>query len=116
MTNPGLKISIEEARKLLQNWVSTRAKYIKDELGQEDSFEFVFSVRELKKYLEEIETNSSSKNPGIRIYFGANISDSGENTATVFLAPTTGVEANSPNDYNIKPMNRGLRGLPPQMY
>src|SRR5699024_8631444 len=113
MANLKGKISVQEARTLHENWVATRAQYIKDELGNDDPFEFVFSVRELKQYLEEIEANSLSTNPGVRVYLGAYIADGGKNEATVFFAPTDGTSAESQNNYSIEPLNRGMNRMPP---
>lgn len=114
MNNLSKKISIAEARQLHENWMATRAQYIEDGLGEPDPFEFVFSAEELREYLEEIIQNSASSNPGIRVYFGAYLNDSGESTATVFFTPTITAEPTSLNDYNMRPMNRGMRGIPPQ--
>lgn len=116
MSKTHSKISVAEARQLHENWMETRAEYIKNELGEIDAFEFSFSVQELKQYLEEIEQNSLSSNPGVRIYLGATMESDGSSRATIFLTPTKSATANAENDYGMLPLNRIMRGMPPRIY
>jgi len=115
MSNLNSLITVEEARKLFENWQTTRAPVIATELGETDAHEFLFSLSDLEEYLQYVRANSSVANPGIRIYLGA-YGDSEGNKATVFLAPTKGAQSSAENDYDLKPMNRGLGGVPPRSF
>lgn len=110
------QITETEARKLHQNWVNTRAQYIKDELGTDDPYEFIFKAKELLEFVTHVLENTEHPDPGIRVYFGASIADSGESQATVFLSPTVSVIAGAENDYSMRPMNKAMRGMPPMAY
>jgi len=115
MLNSSSVISVEEARKLQQNWIDTRAAAIEKEMGMEDGREFLFSLDELQKFLEYVKENSKSENPGIRIYLAAyNAKD--KKGATVFLAPTKDTSLHSENDYTLQPLNRAMQGMPPRNY
>lgn len=108
-------ITVEEARQLFNNWQNSRAQVIANELGETDAHEFLFSLSDLEEYLQYVRANSSVANPGIRIYLGA-YGDSDGNKATVFLVPTKGTQTSSENDYDLKPINRGLGGVPPRSF
>lgn len=110
------QISENEARQLHQNWVNTRAKIINGKLGTTDPYEFLFDAKELLEFVQQVIEQSEHSKPGIRIYFGAYVADSGENQATVFLSPAVGSTLGAANDYSMRPMNKGMRGLPPMMY
>lgn len=122
-------ISVEEARELQNTWCDTRTPEIDNCLGFEDTREFWWSVKELKKYLRYVERESKKQgieNPGIRAYFGAYPKDKCKikrGYATMFFAPT-GSPAGAPgkdgdcqaNNYKIEAYNRGTSGNPPNMY
>ena len=118
MTKPSKCISVAEARSLQDNWVSTRAKDLKKDLGYEDTREFVYSVKELEEFLAYVKDQSTKQgisNPGVRIYFAA-YNDATSNKATVFLAPTDGGSTDSDNNYNIDSLNLVGGGWPPKSY
>lgn len=115
MSKPSNCITVAEARQLQDNWVATRAVDIERALGSEDTREFLFSVAELEQFLAYVKAGSGSMNPGIRIYFGA-YDNATSDKATVFLAPTNGITAGSPNNYNLEPLNRSISGFPPKNY
>ncbi|WP_281988112.1 hypothetical protein [Aquimarina aggregata] len=121
-------ITVEEARELQKAWCDTRTPEIDKCLGFEDTREFHWSVKELKKYLKYVKKQSKKqgiKNPGIRVYFGAYPKEQckmDRGYATVFLAPTgapagEGKDGDSAqNNYNLEPLNYGHSGNPPQIY
>lgn len=115
MPKPSNCIPVAEARQLQNNWVATRAVDIEVAMGSPDTREFLFSVAELQQFLDYVKAGSGVLNPGIRIYFAAydNITN---DKATVFLAPTLGITAGSPNNYALEPLNRSLSGIPPTNY
>lgn len=118
MAKPAKCISVEEARKLQDNWVSTRAKDIENAQGEEDQREIIYSVEELQEFLDYVKEESTAQgvsNPGIRIYFAA-YDNADSDKATVFLAPTKGSAVTSDNNYNIEPFNFGSGGWPPYKY
>ncbi|MCG2418353.1 hypothetical protein K8089_04905 [Aequorivita sp. F47161] len=115
MSKPTNCISVAEARQLQDNWVATRAIDIEQSMGSVDAREFLFSVAELEQFLNYVKAGSGSLNPGIRIYFAAYDNDTTDK-ATVFLAPTTGVNAGAANDYSLEPLNKGINGWPPRNY
>ncbi|GGD97152.1 hypothetical protein [Planktosalinus lacus] len=118
MNKPIKCITVEEARKLQDNWVSTRAKIIDSNLGIVDSREVHYSIEELEEYLAYVKEESQKQGintPGIRVYFGA-YDDSKSNYATIFMAPTEGETESSNNNYNIEPFNFGQSGHPPKAY
>lgn len=115
MLNSSSLITVEEARRLQQNWIETRADAIEKEMGAEDGREFLFSLDELQKFLDYIKEKSKSKNPGIRIYLAA-YNENNKKGATLFLAPTDGTSLDSSNDYTLKPLNRVMQGWPPLNY
>jgi hypothetical protein len=111
-------ISESEARQLQKNWIDTRAKDIKTNMGEEDAREVFFTVAELEEYLEYVKSESSKNgisNPGIRIYFAA-YDDVKSKKATAFLSPTKGDTVSSDNNYKIEALNRGGHGWPPNNY
>ncbi len=116
MSKPSNCITVAEARQLQNNWVATRAVDIEVAMGTVDTREFLFSVEEIQQFLNYIKAGSiGTENPGVRIYFAAYDTDASDK-ATVFLAPTLGVTAGSPNNYLLEPLNRTVSGFPPTNY
>lgn len=115
MPTPSKCITVAEAKELQDNWIATRAVQIERGLGSQDTREFLFSVAELREFLDYVTAGSTTPNPGIRIYFAAYDNDTSDK-ATVFLAPTNGASQDSENNYNLKPLNRGIHGWPPKNY
>jgi hypothetical protein len=114
MATPANCITETEARALYNNW-DNRATLIANNIAP-DARDVVFSVEELEEYLKYVKQNHvGMSKPGIRVYFAAN-NNSQSTKATVFLSPTNGISANSPNNYAIKPFNRGGTGWPPNIY
>ncbi|WP_052823407.1 hypothetical protein [Neotamlana sedimentorum] len=91
---PSQAISYKEANVLEEEFKTTRAKFLNEHLGFEDSREFLFSLDSLKQYIAFFEREAKKQgytDLGIRIYYGAypeskNYPDPGR--ATVFLVPT----------------------------
>lgn len=115
MSAPLKCITVAEAKELQDNWMATRAQQIERGMGVQDTREFLFSVAELQEFLDYVKTGSTNLNPGVRIYFAAYDNDSTDK-ATVFLAPTNEASVDSENNYNLKPLNRGIQGWPPKNY
>jgi hypothetical protein len=116
MSKPSNCITVVAARQLQDNWVATRAVDIERAMGTVDTREFLFSVEELEQFLNYIKESSiGTTKPGVRIYFAAYDNHTSDK-ATVFLAPTNGVTAGSPNNYNLEPLNRSVSGFPPKNY
>ncbi|PHR13078.1 MAG: hypothetical protein COA40_06090 [Aequorivita sp.] len=116
MSKPSNCITVAEAKQLQDNWVATRAVDIERAQGSPDAREFLFSVAELQQFLDYINAGSGmGAQPGVRIYFAA-YDNATNDKATVFLAPTTGITAGSPNNYNLEPLNKGISGFPPKNY
>jgi hypothetical protein len=117
MAKPQNCIPVQEAKDMYENWQKSRGKDLKAE-GYKDVNDFTFSLAEMQEFVEYVAEESSKAgilNPGIRIYFAATGQDT-QSTASVFLAPTTGTNSNSGNNYNIEPLNRGTNGWPPNAY
>ncbi|MCR9181804.1 MAG: hypothetical protein NXH73_02660 [Flavobacteriaceae bacterium] len=118
MSKPTKCVSVQTARDLQNNWVATRQPEIDRALGYTDAREVFYSVEELEEFLNYVKSESKKQgitNPGIRIYFGA-YNDVKSNKATLFLAPTTGDDKNSDNNYSIEALNDGTQGWPPKNY
>ncbi len=116
MSKPSNCITVAEARQLQDNWVATRAVDIERSMGSVDTREFLFSVDELQQFLDYIKTSSiGSQKAGVRIYFAAYDNHTSDK-ATVFLAPTNGITAGSPNNYKLEPLNKAVTGFPPTNY
>jgi len=118
MIKPSKCITVQEAKDLQDNWVNSRGVSIQNTRGEEDSREVVYSVEELEEFLAYVKSESSKKginNPGVRIYFAA-YNDAKSTRATVFLSATDSGDANSNNEYDISPFNRGGGGWPPNIY
>ncbi len=118
MSKPSKCISVESARVLQTNWVTTRQPEIDRTLGYTDAREVFYSVNELEEFLNYVKEESKKQgitNPGIRIYFGA-YNDDKSNKATVFMSPTISDDKNSDNNYNISPLNQTQGGWPPKNY
>jgi hypothetical protein len=116
MPKPSNCITVTEARQLQDNWKATRAVDIEAAMGSVDTREFLFSVAELQQFLDYIKSGSGmGAQPGVRIYFAAYDNPTNDK-ATVFLAPTSGITAGSPNNYNLEPLNKSITGFPPTNY
>ncbi len=118
MSKPAKCISVDQARQLQDNWVSTRAIEIERAQGSVDTREFFYTLDELQEYLDYVKDSSSKQgidNPGIRIYFAAHDTRS-DDKATIFLAPTDGDTINSNNNYDIEALNSSGGGWPPKSY
>lgn len=115
MSKPKSCIAVAEAREFHDNWLKTRAVFIEKELGATDSCEFLFSVDELQKFLDYVKAGTKKHEPGIRVYLAAYSTDKSEK-ATVFLAPTLGIQAGSENNYDLEPLNKSVQGWPPKNY
>lgn len=120
MAKPDKCISVQQARDLHDNWVSTREGSITAmRNGTQDTREFLWSVSELEEYLEYVKSESKKQgfnSPGIRVYLGA-YNDNQSTNATVFFAPTEdAASAGAKNNYNIDAYNLGTAGWPPKNY
>ena len=105
-------ITVEEAREMHENWIKSRGAILDKYRGKPDCRDFVFSVADLKKYLDHISSTSTMANPGIRIHFGA-YGPTLEDEVTVFMCATKGVSGDAETDYDIQPINKGWQGFPP---
>ena len=118
MAKPKNCISVEKARALQNNWISTRAVHIERGHGAADQREVIFSLTDLEEYLKYVKDESEKqgiKSPGIRVYFAAYDTNDSDK-ATVFLAPAKGVDVNAENNYDVDPFNFGTGGWPPNNY
>ena len=118
MSKPTDCISVLEAKALQAKWMTTRAVDIENAQGSKDTCAVTFSIGQLQQFLDYVKAESQSQgilNPGIRVYFAANDSAASDK-ATVFLCATGGDNANSNNNYNIDPLNKGGNGWPPNAY
>lgn len=117
MAKPQNCIPVSEAKTMYTNWQQSRAPKLVRDSNPEVS-DVIFTLAELEEFIEYVKDGSADAeiaDPGIRIYFAATGQDS-KSKATVFLAPTIGINANSPNNYNLEPLNRGTTGWPPNDY
>ncbi|MEZ4778632.1 MAG: hypothetical protein R2786_04545 [Flavobacteriaceae bacterium] len=118
MAKPTKCISVSEARSLQNNWNASRASDIQKSMGSMDASDFTFDLEELQEFIDYVKEESTKQgisNPGIRVYL-ASYNSFDNNKATVFLAPTKGIESDSDNNYDIDPLNRGNVGWPPNAY
>ncbi|MBX2829468.1 MAG: hypothetical protein KTR22_14990 [Flavobacteriaceae bacterium] len=118
MSKPKNCISVQDAKGLQSNWMSTRAVDIDKAMGHRDTCAVTFNIAELKKYLDYIVSQSKEQkieDPGVRVYFAAYDNDKSDR-ATVFFCPTEGDDGDSDNNYNIDPFNMGNGGWPPNAY
>lgn len=121
-------ISVDEARKLQENWINSRGKEINRGLGYDDTREFLIKVSELQEYLDYVKEKSQEQgiaDPGIRIYFGSYPGERDRKSfSTIFLAPTKRLKEDSieseeedeDNNYEIEPLNHTQGGWPPTTY
>ena len=128
MKKPAKCISVEEARKVQDEWIRTRGKEIRRGQGYDDTREFWYSLEELQEYLDYVKEKSKEqgvKKPGIRIYLGAYPKTNGKKSySTLFLAPTKEAvkstddedDESDANNYNIDPLNQNNGGQPPIDY
>lgn len=118
MDKPKNCISVEKARELQNNWISTRAVHVENGQGAVDQREVIFSLAELEEYVAYVKAQSAKQgvtSPGIRVYFAAYDNDDSDK-ATVFLAPAKGTDVDADNNYEIDPFNFGTGGWPPNNY
>ncbi|RLD24314.1 MAG: hypothetical protein DRI70_08390 [Bacteroidetes bacterium] len=118
MSKPTDCISVLEAKALQAKWMTTRAVDIENAQGSKDTCAVTFNIDQLQQFIKYVKEESESQGiskPGIRVYFAANDSAL-TNKATVFLCATDGDNANSNNNYNIDPLNKGGNGWPPNAY
>lgn len=117
MGKPTDCISVNDAKKLQANWNSTRAVDIERGQGSKDPCCFTFNIDQLQEYIDYVkdQTRGDLKQAGIRVYFAAydNVKD---DKATVFFCASESDAANSANNYNIDPLNRGSGGWPPNAF
>jgi len=118
MSKPTDCISVLEAKALQAKWMTTRAVDIENAQGSKDTCAVTFNIGQIQQFIDYVKAESQSQgilNPGIRVYFAAN-NNSVSNKATVFLNATDGDNADSKNNYNIDPLNKGGNGWPPNAY
>ncbi len=118
MTKPKNCITVAEAKKLQNNWNTTRAVDIKKAMGSEDVCAVTFNINQLQQFIDYVKAESTIKgidNPGIRVYFAA-YNDKESTKATVFLNATESDDGNSANNYGVDPLNRTNGGWPPNAY
>ena len=123
MDRPKKCITPDLARELEIRWQETRGFAINKELGYEDSHQSVYTIEEIRDYLDYVEEKSNQqgiKNPKISIFLGAyDKTEKKPSLTTMFLAPTkpdeTNDERNEPN-YDIDPYNLGEIPWPPEKY
>lgn len=101
----GKQITPTEAAKLCDNFDSKYSKLC-DFIGKDDNRSVLFSLQELKSYIDYLENNNGEIN-GIRVYLG---SYDNTNLTTVFLAPTI----DGTDDTSLKVLNFGDPGDPPK--
>jgi hypothetical protein len=117
MAKPQKCITVQAAKDMYNNWQNSRGSSIESD-GYQDVCDFTFSLAEMQEFLDYVKDESEKadiNNPGIRIYFAAYGTDS-QSGATVFLAPTTGADADSDNNYDLDPFNTVGGGWPPNNY
>ncbi|MDC8004665.1 hypothetical protein POV27_11440 [Aureisphaera galaxeae] len=118
MSKPENCISVQDAKDMQSNWMSTRAVDIAKAEGHQDTCAVTFNIADLQEYLDYVLQESKKQKieePGIRIYFAAYDNDDSDRS-TVFLCPSMSDEGDSDNNYNIDPLNRGQGGWPPNAY
>ncbi|MFD1096429.1 hypothetical protein [Salegentibacter chungangensis] len=134
MPRPDQCIEVDDARKLQDQWVGTRAQEIRNARGFQDTREFWFSLDVLQEFIDYIKEESpAGSKPGVRIYFGSYKPGEGpdygkgeggkKGYSTVFLAPTLeeasaadSTQTTQINNYDIDPLNNGEGGVPPTTY
>lgn len=118
MSKPAKCITVDAARRLRNQWQSTRGAYYRlANGGKQDCSDVVWGLEELEEYLKYVKDEAAKlgfAKPGIRVYFGAY--DDGGERATLFFAPTETALDDSDNIYTIDPFNVGGGGWPPNNY
>lgn len=117
-TPPAMCITSQEGKSLCDQWNATRAQYIKNAEGYEDTCEFNMSVADLQAYIDYVTAESNAQgieNPGIRVYFAA-YSEGSQPKATLMLSPTMNGSEGAANNYSIAPGNRQQGRIPPTTY
>ncbi len=118
MSKPKNCISVQDAKDLQSNWMSTRAVNIERSGNQQDTCSVTFNIDDLEEYIGYVREQSEKqgiKEPGIRVYFAA-YNDEKSDRATVFFCPTESEDGDSDNNYEIDPFNLGGGGWPPRSY
>lgn len=131
---PAQVLSVEEANRLEEEFVTTRYRVINEALDITDTRDFWFSLDSLKKYIEYVEFEAKKrgkKDLGIRVYFAAYPENSDypdPGFSTVFMVPTARdegsdlkrgffpVEHHNHNLDSIPAFNYGGGGIPPNEY
>lgn len=117
-TPPAMCITPQEGKALCDKWNATRAEYIKNAEGYEDTCEFNMSIADLEAYLDYVKAESANQgieNPGVRVYFAA-YSEGSQPKATLMLSPTVNGSTGAANNYTIAPGNRTTGDIPPKSY
>ena len=119
MAKPAKCISVQQAKQLQNNWVTTREPAITQARGgQQDTREVVFNIAELEEFLDYVKDESAKKgitDPGVRLYFAA-YNNMSSDYATVFLSATMSDDKHADNNYDIEPYNTITAGVPPKNY
>lgn len=124
MSKPSDCISVLEAKQLQANWMATHEPNPSAMGGgaTEQVCAVTFNIAQLQEYLEYIKEQSTKEgiaDPGVRVYFAAyngGTESAVADSTTVFFCPTENDGGDSPNNYNIEPLNRGQNGWPPNAY
>jgi len=117
-TPPASCVTQTVGKSLCEQWQTTRAQWIKNAEGYEDTCEFNMSLSDLQDYIDYVKAESMTQgieNPGVRVYFAA-YSDGSQPKATLLLSPTVNGSAGAANNYTILPGNRQTGEIPPQAY
>ena len=118
MSRPTDCITVPEAKTLQANWMANQAADIASAQGAPDSCAVTFNIDQLQQFINYVKAESQDKGilaPGIRVYFASKVGQLSGN-ATVFLCAAESDNANSNNNYNIDPLNKGNSGWPPNAY
>ena len=124
MDKPEKCISVAKAKALEARWVATRGEVLEKALGYYDSHQTIYTIKELRDYLDYVERRSEEQNiiePKISFFLGTYEKTVVKpSVTTVFLAPTKTVqidgEVNDQPNYDIDPYNLGEVPWPPGKY
>ncbi len=115
MSRPTDCITVTAAKALQANWNNNQAKDIESAMGSKDVIAVTFNIDQLQEFIDYVKAESTSINPGIRVYLAAN-NTLASKKANIFFTATEDDGGNSANNYNIDPFNRGDDGFPPNAY